>query len=356
MMRLPSGPAEIVRSDVGALGGVPAVTAGSAADAGVRGGRRTVEEPSIIREEAPGGREKVVPETTTAGPPGVRVWPDTTRSGPGFEASLLPGTGVNVAPLIVIGEPEPEPEPATGVGAGRGTVEPPIMIEGGRPPPLLPEPGRERVVPDTTTGGPPGVKVWLPTTRPEPEGVSAMPDTVTTDGGEPPLLSGAAGDPGDGRLMVEEPITTAVALGARETGVPEIITAGAPGVMVFVPMISVELCITAVAEPTTRGAGAGVGPGVMAGLGAGLAGLSGCGFFPGSEPDTGSLPPEGSPSLDGSPTDKGEGSGDGSGEGLLGGDPPLTGLGFDGGSGDGEGSGLEPSVPTGEGLNMLCEG
>ena len=184
-----------------------------------------------------------------------------------------------------------------------------------------------------------------------------MPEMVTTEGGEPPLLPGAAGEPGPGRLMVEEPMTTAVALGARETGVPEIITAGAPGVMVFVPIISVELEITAVAEPTTRGAGPGVGPGVICGLAAGLAGLSGGE----PEPEFGSLPLEGSPPLDGSPPE-GEGLGDGSGEGLLGGDPPFTGLGFEGGSGVGDGtlgefgSGLAPSVPAGEGLNMLGEG
>ena len=124
-------------------------------------GRGAVEVPSMISDEAPGAREKVVPETITGEPPGVRVWPEMMRSGPGLEPE--PAIGVKVAPATVMGQPGPEPA-AAGVGAGRGTVEPPMIIDGGNAPPLpslplLPEPGRDRVVPDTTTGGPPGVRV-----------------------------------------------------------------------------------------------------------------------------------------------------------------------------------------------------
>ena len=205
-----------------------------------------------------------------------------TRSGPEPEPEPGSGTGVKVALPIVMGE---DPEPAAGVGAGSATVEPPITIDGGRPPPLpLPEPGRERVVPEMTIGGPPGVRVWPPPTRPPAEEVRVIPEIVTTEGGEPPPLPGASGVLG-GRAMVDEPMTTAVPLGARETGVPEIVTAGAPGVMVFVPMMRLEPWKDAVADPTIRGT---TGGGVTCGLGDGLAG---------SPPG---LPPPGLPPVPGS--------------------------------------------------------
>ena len=110
--------------------------------------------------------------------------------------------------------------------------------------------GREIVVPETVMAGPPGVTVWPPTMYTEADDVRVTPPTV--------IIAGAAGaDAAPGSAIVADPMANAVPLGARETRVPEIVTAGAPGKMVWEPTISVEPDITAVAEPLTSGAAEG---------------------------------------------------------------------------------------------------
>ena len=80
----------------------------------------------------------------------------------------------------------------------------------------MPDVAREYVVPPTVTADEPGRTAWEPTTR------SVAPDVVTSEG---------AGVIAAGSEVVA-PLTTTTPLEARDIVVPEIVTAGAPGVIV----------------------------------------------------------------------------------------------------------------------------
>jgi hypothetical protein len=71
------------------------------------------------------------------------------------------------------------------------------------------------VVPPTVKAEEPGRTVWLPTTR------RIAPEVVSSEG------TAAAGE-----REVVAPFTTTTPLEARDMVVPEIVTAGAPGLMV----------------------------------------------------------------------------------------------------------------------------
>ena len=80
-----------------------------------------------------------------------------------FTTTLLPdGSNERTVPETVIGEPPADRvcEPTTiGVWVGEITAESGRVVE----PPmttLLPDGSRDRTVPETVTGGPPGVRVW----------------------------------------------------------------------------------------------------------------------------------------------------------------------------------------------------
>jgi hypothetical protein len=83
-----------------------------------------VDAPLTTTPPPAGSKENTAPETVTGEPPGRIVWEPMT-------------TGVSLARTIAVS----------------GTVEPPLITT------LLPEGSRERTVPDTVIGAPPGDRV-----------------------------------------------------------------------------------------------------------------------------------------------------------------------------------------------------
>src|SRR5204862_5751193 len=119
-------------------------------------------------------------------------------------------------------------------------------------------------VPETVMAGPPGTRVWPPTTNVPPEfAVIVCPPTVST----PPL-------PMIGTVL--DPTTTAVPPGARLIGVPAVVMAGPPGETVWPPTAKppAEFAVM-VWPPAVRTVGVTLFPGDWAGVAGKL--VVGCG-------------------------------------------------------------------------------
>ena len=87
-----------------------------------------------------------VPDTVMAAEPGARVWPLMMKSEAVFSVKACP------AKVRTVGA-------GAGAGVGRAMVEVPATR-------YEPESAREMGVPETVMT-PPGVKVWVPATRPD---------------------------------------------------------------------------------------------------------------------------------------------------------------------------------------------
>ena len=226
--------------------------------------------PLMTTSEAPGARLTTLPETVTAGAPGVMVWVPIMRRSSEEELAPAPpgepsgaGTGARVRPrarpLMVI------------AGAERATVRPLMTKRLSLLPPLGPlaagAPGaRLMVEPAKEMPDAPGVRVWEPITRAVPEGARltrvplmvmadapavmvwpAMTMLLGPDGPEVivwPLTTTAPLAPAALAVMpgawlsgtVWLPITSAEPEVARLTTVPETVTPEPPAVKVCEPM------------------------------------------------------------------------------------------------------------------------
>ena len=113
------------------------------------------------------------------------------------------------------------------VGLGfekRETVEEPMTN-------AVAEGRREMGVPDIVIAEPPDINVCVPMINSEAE-LAVMVE---------PAMVMIAGEGTGLRLIVDEPMMTAEAEGARETGVPDTVIGGPPGTSVWVPIMKLDI-------------------------------------------------------------------------------------------------------------------
>lgn len=207
--------------------------------------RATVRVPSMTMAAAAGvalearERERGVPETVMGAAPGMRVWEPITN----WEAELavrmvggLPLEGEKVNRRAAASGPAAEEEVT--IGAGRAMVlEPPTTTAEAAG-------ASDMGVPAMVMAGPPGTSVWSPITNEEAwfsDRVAPPAGRVTggTSVKAPPPLEGRADGGGSGWVL--EPMTIAVADGARETGVLLMVTGGPPGAIVVLPIPNADV-------------------------------------------------------------------------------------------------------------------
>lgn len=117
------------------------------------------------------------------------------------------------------------------VRSGNGIADSPITM-------AVPSGANETRVPPNVIAEPPGISVCGPRMKMDPEtAVKDRPLTCMTAGGVIVALMTDRLSTG----IVDPPIINAFPSIASETGIPEIVTAAAPGVTVFVPMMRAEL-------------------------------------------------------------------------------------------------------------------
>lgn len=164
---------------------------------------------------APGANKSRVPLTVIVDPPGIRVCELITNSDP--EAwvmlRLLNSRIGGVLPGL----------------SAIGTLDPPTTI-------AVPCAGSETKYPENIIAGAPGVIVCMPMKRSEagPRVIVPRPCIMKVAGRDAIIIARS------GNEYIDPPIAIPVPELRSETGVPEIITAGAPGIIVRVPMIRVE--------------------------------------------------------------------------------------------------------------------
>ena len=182
-----------------------------------------VEPPNVIDGKgfavAVGDKEKVVPPITTLEAPGARLMgvPETVMTEPG--ESVCPAMTSWVLEFAVMVEP-PKVMEGRGVVAGaRAIVLPPTTTE-------APFEATDTTVPEIVAGAPPEVRVITPGIMTAPFGPlwSCCPPTVG---------KGEAAPTGRGIVLV--PKTTPAPLGNTDTGVPDIVIAEPPALMVVPP-------------------------------------------------------------------------------------------------------------------------
>jgi hypothetical protein len=165
--------------------------------------------PLITIKEADEARDKVVPETIIAGPPGRRVCSPRMKLGP-ETSGRAPNTSLPMV-MVMIG---------VMVGAARlAMVEVAAFIIT-----KAADDASERVVPETVIAGPPGARVWPPITK-----VGAIDTSVGLKTLSPTKMVGVAGFT---MLEVAPFTTTSEAEGASDNVVPDTVIAGPPGASV----------------------------------------------------------------------------------------------------------------------------
>ena len=132
------------------------------------------------------------------------------------------------------------------IAGGKGIVEEPMITSEA-------DGASEMGVPAMVTAGPPGNSVREPRTK------AAFELAVITDPPTVIIASGFSGSVAIGvRLIVEDPRINAVAAGAKDTIVPEMVAAGPPGMIVWEPMTRFDCALRVTSD--TMGFGAGVIP------------------------------------------------------------------------------------------------
>ena len=191
----------------------------------------------------PGASDTGVPSTVIAGSPGASVCEPKTKPEEGFCVMAVSPGSVRIAGGESCVTTIPPGRVSTAGVAGRavprGTVKDPIMTA------VAPR-ARETGVPDNVIAEAPGTRVCELKTKAEDESWVMVdpPGSVRTTRG--------AGSRG----IVDDPMTTTVAAGATETGVPDNVIAGLPGRRVCVPITKAEdgLAVMGVSETVMTGA------------------------------------------------------------------------------------------------------